>query len=547
DELRYAWRLDDGNWSAYTMATIYTFLELSDGDHTLEVRARDRDFNVDPTPAVVHFTVVPPVWKQAWFLALVGSLLAAIAVQTSRVMRRERRLTAHNQQLTLERGAERIRAEAQAMQSAHDLHLVVGVVHKLLLEFGFEDSSVTLIFHHDEDDPDRLHAYAALANPHRRGRTWSSPRIIELDEHTVAFAHIYDYSDRPERLVQILTEDVSHSQGDTSDLTQSMREIFADVGYDDLEAEAQWLARHQSHYTGVRFANGNIASRGTRHLDTREIDILRAFGDALSLGLLRFADFQRLEQASTNKSQFLRRMSHDLRSPMNAIIGYSRLLRRRTADRLDEREQRNLANIETSSGNLLNLINDILDLSRIEAGRIEVDLQAMDPRVLANECADALESIVNENVALHRELDDVGVISSDPDRLRQVVMNLLGNATKFTEAGSITLSLKRVSGVMPSTGSSTAGPVDDEDAEGSDHYIELSVADTGIGIPAEDLPHIFDEFRQVERQGGEQEGTGLGLAIASKTVDLLGGEITATSEVGKGTTFTVILATGESS
>ena len=190
---------------------------------------------------------------------------------------------------------------------------------------------------------------------------------------------------------------------------------------------------------------------------------------------------------------------------------------------MDAREARNLANIGTSSNNLLNLINDILDLSRIEAGRIEVNLRPVDVGALSNECADALESIVREGVVLRRDLNDVGPIHSDPDRLRQVVMNLLGNATKFTESGSITLSLQ-------------------PDGDGA---VELSIADTGIGIPAADLPHIFDEFRQVERQGGEQsEGTGLGLAIAKKTVELLGGQITATSEVAVGTTFTVRLAVG---
>jgi len=127
------------------------------------------------------------------------------------------------------------------------------------------------------------------------------------------------------------------------------------------------------------------------------------------------------------------------------------------------------------------------------------------------------EATQRKSQFLRRELDDVGEIRTDPDRLRQVVMNLLGNATKFTGEGSITLSLRRVGGAA-----------------------ELSVADTGIGIPAEDLLHIFDEFRQVERQGGEQtEGTGLGLAIAKKTVELLGGTISAESEVGKGTTFTL--------
>jgi signal transduction histidine kinase len=226
-----------------------------------------------------------------------------------------------------------------------------------------------------------------------------------------------------------------------------------------------------------------------------------------------------IAQATENKSKFLRRMSHDLRSPMNAIIGFTRILRRRLADRINEREARNLANIETSSGNLLNLINAILDLGRIEAGHIEVNLQPVDVRQLANECADALESIVKEGVELSREMADVGEVNTDADRLREIVMNLLGNATKFTEAGSITLSLRR-----------------DEGGK-----IELSIADTGI--PPDDLPHIFEEFRQVERQGKKAtEGTGLGLAIAKKTVGLLGGEITATSEVGVGTTFTVRLS-----
>jgi signal transduction histidine kinase len=198
-------------------------------------------------------------------------------------------------------------------------------------------------------------------------------------------------------------------------------------------------------------------------------------------------------------------------------MGYTRILRRRLADQIGERETRNLANIETSSTNLLNLINDILDLSRIEAGRIEVETEAVEVRTLVGECADALEPIVRPGVELRRELGEDREIRTDPGRLRQVIMNLLGNATKFTPAGSITLSLR-----------------------GAGALVEIAVADTGVGIPPEDLPHIFDEFRQVERQGGEQtEGTGLGLAIAKKTVDLLGGNLTAASQVGVGTTFTV--------
>ena len=146
--------------------------------------------------------------------------------------------------------------------------------------------------------------------------------------------------------------------------------------------------------------------------------------------------------------------------------------------------------------------------------------QPVDLRQLADECADALASIVKPGVELRRELADVPPVTTDPDRLRQVVMNLLGNAVKFTDQGSIAVSLRR-----------------------DGNSVELAVADTGQGIPAEDLPHIFDGFRQVEREGAEQEGTGLGLSIAKKSVELLGGTITATSEVGVGTTF--ILRVGD--
>ena len=226
-----------------------------------------------------------------------------------------------------------------------------------------------------------------------------------------------------------------------------------------------------------------------------------------------------VHEATRNKSEFLRRMSHDLRSPMNAIIGYTRLVLRKSRGALDERQIHNLENIQTSSERLLDLINDILDLSRIEAGRIELQMRETQLQPLVSECVDALAPLVKPGVELVRQIETTPPIETDPDRFRQVVMNLLGNAVKFTDEGSITVSLRTTDG-----------------------GVELCVADTGVGIPPEDLPHIFDEFRQVERQGGEQtEGTGLGLSIARKIVELLGGEISAQSEVGKGTAFAVRL------
>jgi len=229
---------------------------------------------------------------------------------------------------------------------------------------------------------------------------------------------------------------------------------------------------------------------------------------------------QEIQQATQRKSEFLRRMSHDLRTPMNAIIGYTRLVLRKAKDVLEPRQLRNLENIQSSAHNLLSLINEILDLSRVEAGRVEINLQEVDLRQLADACADEIASLVPAGVELRRELAAVPMVQTDPEILRKVLMNLLGNAVKFTEHGAITVAV---------------APVDAGDAGDA---VEVRVSDTGVGIPPGDLPFIFEEFRQVERQGSpEKEGTGLGLAIAHKSVELLGGTLTAESEVGTGTTF----------
>ena len=226
---------------------------------------------------------------------------------------------------------------------------------------------------------------------------------------------------------------------------------------------------------------------------------------------------RQIEEATRRKSDFLARMSHDLRTPMNAIIGYTNILRRRLKDTVDDRQHRNLDNIHTSSQNLLSLINEILDLSRIEAGRVSVAPREVSLKNLAEDCATSVAPLIATGVELCQELGDVDPIRSDEDLLRRVLMNLLGNAAKFTERGHITVSLRSADGLA-----------------------EIAVADTGMGIPEEDLPHIFEEFRQVTRQGSaEQEGTGLGLAIAKKSVEMLGGTLSAESEIGVGTTFTL--------
>ncbi len=186
---------------------------------------------------------------------------------------------------------------------------------------------------------------------------------------------------------------------------------------------------------------------------------------------------------------------------MNAIIGYTRILLRRTRQVLDERQYQNLENVQLSANNLLTLINDILDLSKIESGRLDIHPEQVEVQQMIDECSASVESLIKEGVELRREVGAVEALYTDSDRLRRMVMNPLSNAVKFTEAGHILLALKPADG-----------------------GVEIVVADTGVGIPPEDLPHIFDEFRQVDgANGSRHEGTGLGLAIVKKSMELLAG------------------------
>ena len=255
----------------------------------------------------------------------------------------------------------------------------------------------------------------------------------------------------------------------------------------------------------------------TRDLASRTADLEQANQRLEQLNQALAEANEQVGEATRHKSEFLSRMSHDLRTPMNAILGYTRILLRRGRGVLDERQFHNLENIQTSADNLLRLINEILDLSRIEAGRIEIKPEPVDLDLLVRECITSVAPLARPEVELSQDVGRIPRINTDADRIRGVVMNLLGNAVKFTERGRITVSL-----------------------EPADGGVRLAVADTGVGIPPEDLPHIFEEFRQVERQVGEQrEGTGLGLAIAARSVEMLGGTITVESQVGQGTTFTV--------
>ena len=247
---------------------------------------------------------------------------------------------------------------------------------------------------------------------------------------------------------------------------------------------------------------------------------------ALAANLNRMSEelgrlYAQLETASRHKSEFLANMSHELRTPLNAIIGFSEVLVERMFGELNPKQDEYLRDIHASGRHLLSLINDILDLSKVEAGRMDLELGAFDlPSTLESALTLVKERASRHGLALELDVDGrVGAVVGDERKIKQVVLNLLSNAVKFTpDDGRVTVRAARADGVT-----------------------EISVSDTGIGIAPEDQAAVFEEFRQVGSDASRREGTGLGLALAKRFVELHGGKMWVTSAVGQGSTFTFTL------
>ncbi len=274
---------------------------------------------------------------------------------------------------------------------------------------------------------------------------------------------------------------------------------------------------------------------------TIAIEHARLYRDVTEKGLM-------LEEATRHKSAFLANMSHELRTPMNAIIGFSEILLDPSLEVTEEDRSQFLTDILTSGKHLLNLINEVLDLSKIEAGRMELQIA---PAVLGD-LLEAVQSTMHplaakKTIALQVEASEqIGPFPMDAARVKQILLNLVGNAIKFTpEGGAVVVTARRAnwstSQVVDSSrpfDHSTVRPID-----GDGEFVEIAVADTGPGIPPEEHERIFLEFQQVKtsKDVAKPEGTGLGLALAKRFVEMHGGRIRVESEVGRGSTFTFTL------
>jgi signal transduction histidine kinase len=365
--------------------------------------------------------------------------------------------------------------------------------------------------------------------------------IYEYDEATEEFHHRASYRVEEELVEAIRATPIRLGEGATGRATATrtpvqvvdliyerevggtrIRPIMARLGYRSLLAVP--LLRE-----GRILGALTVWRKAAGDFSTEIVNLLQTFATQSALAIQNARLFreieeksQQIEAANRHKSEFLANMSHELRTPLNAIIGFSEVLQERLFGELNEKQAEYTDDILTSGRHLLSLINEILDLSKVEAGRMELEVATFDlPLAIDNARTFVRERATRHGINLDVTIDErVGDIVADERKIKQILLNLLSNAVKFTpEGGRVGINARQVNGA-----------------------VEISVSDTGIGITPEDQPKIFEEFRQV---GGDyshkSEGTGLGLTLAKKFVELHGGRIWVESEVGKGSKFTFTL------
>ena len=394
---------------------------------------------------------------------------------------------AQNQRLAVEASVQRLRAEVQSMDEASDFERILAQLTESLktVELTFDGCGIDVL-----DEPVE---HPTMEHFEKEGFRYTAYRIDP--QGTVSANSFHIPAPFPDVNQQTIERFIAGEPWQGTSEGQAIVEVPAGA------------------YGRLRLT----ASERDSFTDD-EVATLREFADAVALGYARYLDIREIQDQTERKSAFLASMSHELRTPMNAIKGFTNVVLRRIGREIPDQQRENLEKVDKASDHLLGMINDLLDLSKIEAGRMDVNPERFDVGEMVTSACDTVSPLIQDGVELHQDVaDNIGEANTDKARLQQMVINLLSNAIKFTDSGSVSVS-----------------------AAQADGQLVIAVSDTGKGIPADELPTIFDEYRQAEgSESTVQKGTGLGLSITKKFAELLGGTIVVESEVGKGSTFTV--------
>ena len=378
----------------------------------------------------------------------------------------------------------------------------------------------------------------------------SAARLCDADQATITrqkdgvFYRAEAYGFPPEFIELIRDVPVKPERGSMNGRTLlegkvvHVPDVLADPDYTFVEA--QRLGRYRTLLGVPMLREGKpigvltLTRLQVRPFTDKQIELVSTFADqaAIAIENVRLFDEiqdknRQLQMASENKSQFVSSMSHELRTPLNAIIGLTEMMFTNAARFGTEKAVEPLQRVHRAGTHLLGLINQVLDLSKIEAGKLELNPQTVQLAPLIDEVIGTARQLAeqNKNRLVVEAEENLGTITVDPMRLRQILLNLLSNACKFTKDGEVALRGRRISNGR--------------------HWIELSVSDTGIGMTPEQQAKLFEEFSQADATTAQRfGGTGLGLAITRKLARLMGGDVTVASEPGKGSVFTVRLPRG---